>query len=120
MSLPIININGLQCDPSVLEFGIQDVSASDAGRDQSGRMHKMKITQKIKIKLEWWQPSRELTSQILTKVNEKEYFPVSFWNPQTDAIETRTMYVGDRSAPVQMWNTGHAWYSKVSFDLIEA
>lgn len=114
----IIEINGTAFKPSVMEFGFQDISAPNAGRDQNGLMHKMYLTSKIKINLEWWEPSRALTAQILQAVSS-EYFTVRFWNPETNSLTTRTMYVGDRSAPVRMWGDGAAWYSKVSFNLIE-
>lgn len=118
MALEIIKINGISFKPSEMTIGIQDVSASDAGRDQTGRMHKNRITQKATIQLSWWCPSRELTSQILTAV-DSEYFPVQYYDPKTNTLVTKTMYVGDRSAPVQMWNDKRAFYTSVSFNLIE-
>ena len=89
----IIKINGTEFKPSAMSIGIQDVSASDAGRDQSGTMHKMLITQKRKIELEWWCPSPQLTKQILSAVNS-EYFSVQYTDPLTNTLVTKTMYVG--------------------------
>lgn len=114
----IIKINGTEFKPSAMSIGIQDVSASDAGRDQSGTMHKMLITQKRKIELEWWCPSPQLTKQILSAVNS-EYFSVQYTDPLTNTLVTKTMYVGDRSAPIEMWGANRKLYSKVSFNLIE-
>lgn len=116
--MTIININGQEFKPSEMSIGIQSVSASDAGRDQGGTMHVNLITRKIKIELSWWCPSREETARILTAVND-EYFPATFYNPQTNSLETRTFYVGDRSAPVQQWADQRQFYSRVSFNIIE-
>lgn len=123
MAIDIIEINGLKCNPSVMEIGIQDVSAPDAGRDLTGRMHPMKIGEKQTITLEWWEPDRAEVKAVLEKVNS-ESFSVKYYNPTTNTWQTRTMYVGDRQVPVRMWGTdpyGHvkAWYSKMSFKLIE-
>lgn len=113
-----ITINGQNFDPSKMSFGIQDVSASDAGRDQTGLMHKDLITRKYKIELEWWCPSRAETARILTAVYP-EYFPVTFTDPMTNTTVTKTFYVGDRTAPVQMWGDDRQFYSSVKFNLIE-
>lgn len=120
--MAIITINGTAFDgntaPSKLSFGIYDVSNSDSGRDQSGLMYKNLIARKIKIELEWWCPSPALASTILTAV-DPEYFNVTFTDPKTNASTTKSMYVGDRSAPYEMWGNDRKFFSKVSFNLIE-
>lgn len=123
MAINIISINGLQCNPSVMEVGIQDVSSPDAGRDLTGRMHPMKIGEKQTIELEWWEPSRAEVKAVLEKV-KAESFSVSYYDPNTNTWTTKTMYVGDRKVPIRMWGTDpygnvKAWYSKMSFKLIE-
>lgn len=114
----VITINGTQYDPSELTIGIQDVSAPDAGRDLSGIMWKMKISQKVTIQLGWLQPDPALVSQILTSV-APEYFSVQYTDPITNSSVTKTFYVGDRSAPYQVWGTNTKRFSKLSFKLIE-
>lgn len=116
--MAVITINGTNYDPSEMTFGIQDISAPDAGRDLSGKMWKMTVTQKRTIQLAWWQPSPALVSQVLTSVSP-EYFNVTYTDPQTNASTTKSFYVGDRSAPVQIWGTSTKRYSKLSFKLIE-
>ena len=116
--MAILTINGLGVDPSVITYGIQDVSAPDAGRDLSGTMQKMTITQKRTIQLEWWQPDPALTAQILQTV-KPEYFNVTYTDPESNTQVTKTFYVGDRSAPVQVWGANTKRYSKLSFKLIE-
>ena len=114
----VITINGTQYDPSELTVGIQDISAPDAGRDLTGKMWKMTVAQKVTIQLSWWQPSPTLVSQVLNSVSS-EYFNVTYNDPITNTTVTKSFYVGDRSAPVQVWGTGTKRYSKLSFKLIE-
>ena len=117
--MAVITINGTSFNPSAMTIGIMDVSAPDAGRDQSGKMYKMLITSKRKIEVEWWYPSPTLTKSILTAAMSSEYVTVGYTDPYTNAWTTKTMYVGDRSAPVEMWGTNRKLYNKVSFSLIE-
>ena len=116
--MPVININGVNFTPNAMTIGMMDVSAPDAGRTQAGLMQKMLITRKLKIELEWWYPSPQLTSTILQAVYP-EYFKVQVTNPRTNLWTEYTMYVGDRSAPVEMWGSDKKLYNKVSFSLIE-
>ena len=90
-------------DPSSLEWGLQDVSGSDAGRvmDLTATMYKQRLCQKRKLKCTWAQPTAAQVAAILQAVNP-EY-----------------IYVGDRSAPLQyVWVSGTR-YKTLSFDLIE-
>lgn len=114
----VIKINGTEFDPSEMTIGIQDVSAPDAGRDLSGTMQKMTICQKRTIQVAWWQPSPSVVASVLTKV-KPEYFPVQYTDPESNSLVTKTFYVGDRSAPLQVWGVGSKRYSKLSFKLIE-
>ena len=114
----VIKINGTEYDPSDLTVGIQDISAPDAGRDLTGLMHKMTVTQKVTIQVSWWQPSPALVSQVLTSVSP-EYFSVQYNDPISNSLKTKTFYVGDRSTPVQVWGSNVKRYSKLSFKLIE-
>ena len=51
---PIETVGGsaIAC-PSKYEWTINDVSASDAGRTEDGKMHKKRIARKRKLELEW-------------------------------------------------------------------
>ena len=122
----VIKINGTEYDPSELTVGIQDVSAPDAGRDLSGTMQKMTVCQKVTIQVAWWQPSPALVSAVINSVMYDpithafvEYFPVQYNDPISNSLVTKTFYVGDRSAPVQVWGSSTKRYSKLSFKLLE-
>ena len=114
----VIKINGTEYDPSEMTIGIQDVSAPDAGRDLNGYMWKMTVTQKVTIQLSWWQPSPQVVSRVLNSVRN-EYFPVQYTDPISNSLVTKTFYVGDRTAPYQVWGSGTKRFSKLSFKLIE-
>lgn len=111
-------------DPSSLEWGLNDVSASDAGRthDANATMYKMLITQKRKLKLEWLNPEMAVASQILTLFNH-EYLHVRYWDVMDNQLETRLFYVGDRSAPFRWYSLPNradsSRLTKLAFDIIE-
>ena len=104
--------------PSTYEWSINDVSASDAGRDQSGKMYKGRITRKRKIVLKWANPSRAEAASILSAF-KNEYFSVTYPDPLTNSMQTRTFYSGDQTAPFKTWTVGNKRYSEVAFDIIE-
>ena len=114
------SVRPISPDPSALEWGLQDVSASDAGRvmDANATMYKQRLAQKRKLKCTWAQPTAAQTAAILQAVNP-EYVYVRYWDAMDGQMETRCFYVSDRSAPLQyVWSNGTR-YSKITFDLIE-
>ncbi len=115
------SVDGKACPcPSTFSWGLQDNSASDAGRveDANDTMYKNRTSQKRKISLAWQNPTPERTASILQMFNP-EYIMVTYWDAMDGKEETREFYVGDRSAPVQQWFVGGERYSQVSFNIIE-
>ena len=104
--------------PSTFEWGMIDVSASDSGRTQDGKMHKNRIAQKRQLKLSWNGTDKVRTAKILQMVNP-EYIRVTYPDAMSGTDETRTFYVGDRSAPIKIWTINNKRYETLSFDLIE-
>lgn len=105
-------------DPSVFEWGLQDISSSDSGRTEDTLMHKNRVGQKRKIKVTWNNPTPEKAAQILTAFNP-EYVSVKYPDAMSNSNETRTFYVGDRTAAMRAWTTSYKRYTQVIFDLIE-
>lgn len=87
--------------PSSFEWGMIDVSASDSGRTQDAQMHKNRIAQKRQLKLSWSGTDTARTARILQMVNP-EYIRVTYPDAMSGTDETRTFYVGDRSAPIKI------------------
>lgn len=115
----LIQINGKYIpNPSSLQWGIQSVSASNAGRDMNGDMHVNLVTQKRKLELAWKAVDFATASEILKAVNHAT-FNVTYLDALTNNTETKEFYVGDRSAPVYSYAVGHQWYSNITFNLIE-
>lgn len=119
----MVTLNGVSViDPSAIKWGLSDVSASDAGRDETSTMHKMRISQKRQYLLEWSMIDPDNASVILQAVNANENFQATLWDVMSNKYETRTYYVGDRSAQFQQWMPDRVdgkLYNKISFTIIE-
>ena len=118
----MVTLNGVSViDPSEMTWGLQDVSASDAGRDEAIRMHKMRVGQLRTYQLSWNMIDPENAAKILQAVNEKEEFYCTLHDAMTNSMRTGLYYVGDRTAPFKMWTdrANGKIYSKISFTIIE-
>ena len=118
----MVTLNGVSViDPSEMTWGLQDVSASDAGRDEAIRMHKMRVGQLRTYQLAWNMIDPVNAAKILQAINSKEEFYCTLHDVMLNQMETRLYYVGDRTAPFKMWTdrTNGKIYSKISFTLIE-
>ena len=121
MNTGMVTLNGVSViDPSEWTWGLQDVSASDAGRDEAVTMHKMRLGQKRTYNLGWKQIDPTNASIILQAINP-ETFTATLWDTMDNQYETRTYYVGDRIAPMQQWmeRVDGKLFTKLSFTLIE-
>ena len=111
--------------PSSYQYDLQDVSESDAGRTEDGKMHKKRIGQVCKISMSWNNVTTETVSTLL-KLFQPEYLYVYYLDAYTGNYRTDYFYVGDRSAPMYTnYNTtgtsGTAvkgLWSNVAFNLI--
>lgn len=114
----ILKVNGVYIpDPSKLQWGLQSVSKSDAGRDMKGKMHVNLVTRKRKLELEWAGVDFDTTAEILNAVHP-ETFRVTYWDAQKNRNITKTFYVGDRSSMVHSYVEGQR-RNDVSFNIIE-
>jgi hypothetical protein len=118
--MAMITVNGVELpDPAEYTWGLQDVSASDAGRTEDAMMHKNRVGQKRKLNLTWSGLEPADVALILQAVNP-EYMEVSYPDAMSNSTETRTFYVGDRSAPIHWWyGTTGRYYNRLSFNFIE-
>ena len=115
----ILQVNGVWIpDPSSLQWGIQSVSDSNAGRTTDGKMHVNLITRKRKLELAWNGVSFAVASEILKAVNP-ETFNVTYLDALTNTRLTKKFYVGDRTAMVYSYSDGYKRYQNVAFNIIE-
>ena len=115
------SLHEISLDPSSLEWGLQDISSSDAGRvqDSGNTMYKMRLSQKRKLNITWTMPNRGQASEILQAFNA-EYFYVRYFDPMENAWNVRQFYAGDRSAPFKWVDImGGTRLTTLSFNIIE-
>lgn len=114
---PILFVNGSAvAAPSSYVWGLQDVSASDAGRTEDTLMHKERLSQKVKIELSWKYATIAEAAAILTAFNP-EYVSITYLDAKAGDFLTKTFYVGDRSAP--LYNATLRLWENISFNVIE-
>lgn len=114
-----LKVNGVEMPcPSACTWGLQDISAAKSGRSDDSIMHKNRVDQKRKLSLKWNGADWKTTSKILQAFNP-EYIQITYPDMMSGKYETRTFYVGDRSAPVKWWWVGNQMTESISFDVIE-
>lgn len=116
--MAIITVGSQTFNPSGLSWSLQDISGSDSGRSMTGYMYKNRIAQKRKLALSWQGVTQAEAARILAAFNP-EYVQVTYPDAMAGKNETRTFYIGDRSAPVYMYTDSKKLYANIAFDLIE-
>lgn len=104
--------------PSVFEWGLQDVSLGESGRTDDALMHKNRVAQKRKLSIAYNGADKDTCATILQAINP-EYISVYYFDLMAGEYQTRTFYVGDRTAPFKIWFVGNKRVERLSFDLIE-
>ena len=83
-----------------LTWSLQDVDASTSGRDQQGYMHRDRVSKKRKLTCTWTNRSASDIHTILNSAIKDVFFECKFFDYETNSMVIKTMYVGDRTAPV--------------------
>ena len=104
--------------PSKFDWSLQDVSIGESGRDDTGKMYKGRVCSKRKIVLEW-SGIRPAGAKTILEAFQPEYVNVTYFDPLTGADRTMEAYIGDRSAPVKVWQVNNKIYETISLDVIE-
>lgn len=99
-----LTINGVQVKPpKSMGFGLMDLDG-ESTRNAAGKLVRDVIRKGIrKIDLEWGPLSDSEISSILNSVSDS-FFSVTYPDALTGGQQTRTFYVGDRTAPSYSWN----------------
>lgn len=114
----LTSLTAIPVDPYKMEWGLQDISADDAGRTEDLLMQKNLLGNKRKLNLAWHQINEEDTRQIIALFNH-EYFYVKYYDALDGATVTRLFYHGDISASVKMWTADRHIYGDLAFNIIE-
>jgi hypothetical protein len=113
----MLKVNGVTiAAPSVYEATIQDLDG-ETNRVAAGYMVRDRIAVKRKLNLEWPPLSQGEISTLLNAVSSV-FFTVTFPDPQLGMI-TKTMYVGDRTAPAYVYINGEVKWSSLKMNFIE-
>lgn len=86
-------------------------------RTDDALMHKNRVAQKRKIAIGFNGITMEDAQTVLNAINP-EYISVYYYDPM-GGWQTRTFYVGDRSAPFKTFWIGNKRIDRLSFDIIE-
>ena len=105
--------------PSKCDIGYQDVSAPDSGRTLDAQMWKNRVSQKVKLDLEWLGVSDEDAATIL-QAFDPEYFNITYRDAKTNSIVTKNFYAGDRKATTYWWSDDDEMtFSNITLNVIE-
>lgn len=107
--------------PCEFVVGRYDVSASTAGRDEAGEMHKDMIGKSTKYELKFHFIDSQTVHDICQVVEAGEFVNITLVDPvdgyPPSFTVTRTFYVGDRS--MSLYNAALDLWQELSFSLIE-
>ena len=98
----MIVVNGTEIAvPKSYKVTVSDIDG-ESNRNANGELVRDRIAVKRKLEMEWG-PLDDSEISILLKAVKDTFFEVTFPDPQ-EGILTKTMYVGDRSAPAYIHN----------------
>lgn len=114
----MLSINGVAvATPKVFEVQISDLDG-ETNRNAKGELLRDRIAIKRKINLEWGPLNDNEISTILKAVKDV-FFEVEFPDPEEGKILEKTMYVGDRTAPMYNYNNGDPKWTGLKMNFIE-
>lgn len=118
----LVYINGVALpNPTTYNVPMTDIDSSDTMRNERGELIRNRVRQGVsKIELAWTLRSPELAS--LLEAITPARMSVKFFDPNTYAYKTATMYVGDRTCTMRVY-TPYMDFDDIvwdcSFNLIE-
>lgn len=114
----MISINGVAiATPKSFQASISDIDG-ESNRNANGELLRDRIATKRKLELEWGPLSDTEISTILKAVKDV-FFECTFPDPQEGKILTKTMYVGDRTAPMYTYINNEAKWTSLKMNFIE-
>lgn len=117
----MIKINGknLIVNPQTFQVGISDIDDGETTtRTADATMHRDRIAVKRKLELTWGALTWEQLSELLQSVSSV-FFDVTYPDPMTGKIETKTFYVGDRQSPLAQFKANKILWRGLTMNWIE-
>ncbi len=113
----MLSINGVAiATPKVFEVAVSDLDG-ESNRNANGELIRDRIAVKRKINLEWGPLSQSEIQTLLSSVSSV-FFTVTFPDPM-NGMTTKTMYVGDRTAPAYQYVNGQVKWQGLKMNFIE-
>ena len=113
----MIKINGVDiATPKTYEATVTDLDG-ETNRNANGEMIRDRIAVKRKLNLEWG-PLTQAEIQTLLNAVSSVFFTVTFPDPMSGMV-TKTMYVGDRTAPAYSFINGEVKWQGLKMNFIE-
>lgn len=113
----MISVNGVAIlTPKSFEATVSDLDG-ESNRNLYGELIRDRIAIKRKLTLEWPPLTQSEISTLLTAVSGV-FFTVTYPDPQ-EGMVTKTMYVGDRTAPAYQYINGEVKWSGLKMNFIE-
>lgn len=101
-----------------INWGFEDISTSDSGRNLSGLMSKKDVAQKRTVDCTWENVPDSVASLVLSNVKSKTYGTLNYPDPEVGANVSKTMYTGSpKSDLVAILDDVCHW--TISFSFIE-
>lgn len=114
---PIKSVNGVPVPPpSSYQWGLQDISDSDAGRTEDTKMHKNMLGQAVKLELSWRGLKIDQAPCVLQAFQD-EYVEVEYLDALLGRYVKKTFYTGDRTGI--LYNCKLGFWEEISFNIIE-
>lgn len=103
--------------PKTFKVSISDLDA-ESNRNANGDLIRDRITTKRKIELEY-PPMDPMDISKVLKAISPVFITVEYPDPQEGTMITKTMYAGDKSAPIYRVIDGKIKWEGLTFNLIE-
>ncbi|OSA92554.1 UNVERIFIED_ORG: hypothetical protein B2H93_14440 [Clostridium botulinum] len=114
----MLKINGVAiAAPKTFQASINDIDA-ESNRNANGELIRDRIATKRKIELEWG-PLDDAECSTILKAVKNVFFEVEFPDPIEGKFMIKTMYVGDRTAPMYVFSDGKPKWSCLKMNFIE-
>lgn len=114
-------INGVEIAVYPFEFAAKLMDLDDGEtttRTADGTLSRDRIAVKRQIDMSWNALQWSQVSAVLTAMQD-EFFQFTYPDPMTGQQETKTFYVGDRTAPVALTKNGVTWWQGLQLTLTE-